>query len=233
MTSVLALTSIVALAVLPACKPKEAKVDEKKLESVAMSEQDKSFYSLGALVSQSLKSFQMTQQELDLVKQGLDDGINNKTLKTDPDKYRNGLQEIQQARLAAAGQKEAEVGNAYLAKAAAEPGATKTNSGIVIKEVKAGTGATPKATDTVKVHYHGTLIDGQVFDSSVQRGEPATFPLSGVIPCWTEGLQTMKVGGKSRLICPANLAYGDRGSPPQINPGATLVFDVELLGIEK
>jgi FKBP-type peptidyl-prolyl cis-trans isomerase FkpA len=82
------------------------------------------------------------------------------------------------------------------------------------------------------VHYHGTLRDGKVFDSSIERNEPVSFPLNAVIPCWTEGVQMMKVGGKSRLICPSALAYGDRGAPPDIKPGATLIFDVELLGIE-
>jgi FKBP-type peptidyl-prolyl cis-trans isomerase FkpA/FKBP-type peptidyl-prolyl cis-trans isomerase FklB len=85
----------------------------------------------------------------------------------------------------------------------------------------------------VKVHYHGTLVDGTVFDSSVQRGEPVTFALDGVIKCWTEGVQQMKVGGKARLVCPADTAYGDRGAPPRIKPGATLVFEVELLEIVK
>jgi FKBP-type peptidyl-prolyl cis-trans isomerase len=85
----------------------------------------------------------------------------------------------------------------------------------------------------VKVHYEGRLIDGKVFDSSIKRGEPATFPLSGVIACWTEGLQTMKVGGKAQLVCPAAIAYGPNGSPPTIPPQATLVFDVELLEIVK
>ncbi len=112
------------------------------------------------------------------------------------------------------------------------PGAKRLDSGLIITTVKEGTGPSPKATDTVKVHYHGTLPNGKVFDSSVQRGEPATFPLNGVIPCWTEGVQQMKVGGKSKLVCPAAIAYGDRGAPPDIGPGATLIFDVELLGIE-
>jgi len=104
---------------------------------------------------------------------------------------------------------------------------------MVYTPIKAGQGASPQATDTVKVHYHGTLTDSTVFDSSVQRGEPATFPLDRVIPCWTEGVQRMKIGGKSRLVCPADVAYGDRGRPPQIPPGATLVFEVELLDIVK
>jgi FKBP-type peptidyl-prolyl cis-trans isomerase FkpA/FKBP-type peptidyl-prolyl cis-trans isomerase FklB len=124
-------------------------------------------------------------------------------------------------------------GQAVVDKAAAEKGATKTASGLVIVPIKPGAGPSPKATDRVRVHYHGTLADGVVFDSSVQRGEPATFPLNGVIPCWTEGLQLMKVGGKSRLVCPASLAYGDRGAPPRIKPGATLLFEVELLEILK
>src|SRR5271163_2429796 len=122
-------------------------------------------------------------------------------------------------------------GKAYQEKAAAEPGATRTSSGLVYRELKAGTGASPKNTDVVKVHYRGTLIDGTEFDSSYKRNEPATFPLNRVIPCWTEGVQKMKVGGKSRLVCPALIAYGDRGSPPVIPPDATLIFEIELLGI--
>ena len=119
----------------------------------------------------------------------------------------------------------------YLDKAAAEPGAKKTSSGLVYRELRPGTGASPKATDTVKVHYRGTLTDGKEFDSSYARNEPAEFPLNRVIPCWTEGVQMMKVGGKSRLVCPSNIAYVENGSPPEIPGGATLVFEIELLGI--
>ena len=118
----------------------------------------------------------------------------------------------------------------YLEKAAAEPGAQKTASGLIYRELTAGSGASPKATDTVKVHYRGTLVDGKEFDSSY-GGKPAEFPLNRVIKCWTEGVQMMKVGGKSRLVCPSNLAYGDRGAPPDIPGGATLIFEIELLGI--
>jgi FKBP-type peptidyl-prolyl cis-trans isomerase FkpA len=119
----------------------------------------------------------------------------------------------------------------YLDKAAAEPGAVRTPSGLIYHELNAGSGPSPKATDTVKVHYRGSLVDGTVFDSSYDRNEPAEFPLNQVIRCWTEGVQKMKVGGKSRLVCPASIGYGERGSPPSIPGGATLVFEVELLGI--
>jgi FKBP-type peptidyl-prolyl cis-trans isomerase FkpA len=107
-----------------------------------------------------------------------------------------------------------------------------TAGGLQITQIREGSGASPSATDVVKVHYHGTFSDGRVFDSSVQRGEPASFPLNRVIPCWTQGLQQMKVGGKAKLTCPPDLAYGERGSPPTIPPNSTLTFEVELLAIE-
>jgi FKBP-type peptidyl-prolyl cis-trans isomerase FkpA len=119
----------------------------------------------------------------------------------------------------------------FLDKAAAEPGATKTPSGLVYKELRAGTGASPSASDTVTVNYRGTLEDGSEFDSSYKRNEPAKFPLDKVIPCWTEGVQKMKVGGKSQLVCPSAIAYGPEGHPPVIPGGATLVFEIELLAI--
>jgi FKBP-type peptidyl-prolyl cis-trans isomerase FkpA len=113
---------------------------------------------------------------------------------------------------------------------AGEAGAQKTESGMVYRELHPGEGQSPQATDTVKVNYRGTLVDGTEFDSSYKRGEPAQFPLNGVIKCWTEGVQKMKVGGKSQLVCPADLAYGD-GGRPGIPGGATLVFEIELLQI--
>ena len=112
-------------------------------------------------------------------------------------------------------------------------GATKTASGLAYKVIKEGTGPSPKETDVVKVNYHGTLIDGTVFDSSVERKQEVSFPLNRVIRGWTEGLQTMKVGGKTKFVIPSELAYGDAGAPPKIAGGATLIFEVELLGIEK
>ena len=118
-----------------------------------------------------------------------------------------------------------------LAKAAKERGAEVTASGLVFRSLKEGSGPTPQASDKVRVHYRGTFPDGKEFDSSYARGQPAEFPLDRVIKCWTEGVQQMKVGGKSRLVCPSGVAYGERGAPPKIKPGATLVFEVELLEI--
>lgn len=120
---------------------------------------------------------------------------------------------------------------AFLEKAAAQPGAVKTPSGLIYREIRPGSGGSPTATDLVTVNYRGTLVDGTEFDSSYKRNEPAQFPLNRVIPCWTEGVQRMKVGGKSELVCPASIAYGEQGSPPTIPGGATLVFEVELLRI--
>ncbi len=115
--------------------------------------------------------------------------------------------------------------------AAAEAGASVTASGLVFRSLKDGSGAQPAATDTVRVHYRGTFPDGREFDSSYKRGQPTEFPLNRVIPCWTEGVQKIKVGGKAKLTCPAAIAYGERGAGGVIPPNATLQFEVELLGI--
>lgn len=117
-------------------------------------------------------------------------------------------------------------------KAAAEKGAVKTDSGMVYRALTEGKGASPKATDTVQVHYRGTFPDGKEFDSSYKRGQPTEFPLNRVIKCWTEGVQMMKVGGKAKLTCPPSLAYGEKGAGGVIPPNATLQFEVELIAIK-
>ena len=127
----------------------------------------------------------------------------------------------------------ADPGADFLAKAAKEKGATKTPSGLVYLSLKDGAGEKPSASDTVKVNYKGTFTDGKVFDASETHGGPATFPLNQVIPCWTEGVGMMKVGGKARLVCPARIAYGDSGRPPVIRGGVSLAFEVELLEVVK
>ncbi|HEU5197833.1 MAG TPA: FKBP-type peptidyl-prolyl cis-trans isomerase [Methylomirabilota bacterium] len=194
-------------------------------------DQEKTLYALGVAIAGQLAPFALSPAEVETVKAGLTDAALSKPPKVEPREYMGKIQELRTQRAAVVAAAEKKSGDAFVTKAASEPGAKKLDSGVVITTLKPGTGPSPKATDKVKVHYHGTLTDGTVFDSSVQRGQPATFPLNGVIKCWTEGVQQMKVGGKSRLVCPADVAYGERGAPPKIKPGATLVFEVELLEI--
>jgi FKBP-type peptidyl-prolyl cis-trans isomerase FkpA len=127
---------------------------------------------------------------------------------------------------------DAAASKAYLEKAAGEPGAVVSPSGLVYRVLREGTGTSPSATDTIRVQYRGTLVNGVEFDSSYKTNEPLKIALNAVIPCWTEGVQKMKVGGKSELVCPSSIGYGERGSPPSIPGGATLIFEIELLGIE-
>ncbi|HVE83749.1 MAG TPA: FKBP-type peptidyl-prolyl cis-trans isomerase [Myxococcales bacterium] len=185
---------------------------------------DKAIYTLGALIGRSVGSFNLNKREQDILKKGLTDQINGAKLQVDVEQMQPKVRDLEKARTAQASSQ-------YLDKAAKEKGVEKTTTGLVFKSLKEGTGASPKLSDTVKVHYRGTLTSGTEFDSSYARNEPTEFPLNGVIPCWTEGLQKMKVGGKARLVCPSSIAYGDRGMPPKIPGGATLVFEVELLDI--
>jgi FKBP-type peptidyl-prolyl cis-trans isomerase FkpA/FKBP-type peptidyl-prolyl cis-trans isomerase FklB len=197
------------------------------------SDEQKTLYALGLVISQNLATFALSPADLEVVLAGVSDGVLKKDYKVDVQTYGPKIPALQTARASAAATVEKKAGQAFLDKAAAEKGATRTASGMIIMTVKAGNGASPKATDRVKVHYQGALTDGTVFDSSVQRNEPLTLALSGVIKCWTEGVPMMKVGGKSKLVCPSDIAYGDQGRPPVIKPGATLVFEIELLEIVK
>lgn len=197
-----------------------------------VTEEDKTLYALGLMLSRNLQAFELTPAELAFVMQGITDGASGKPTVVKMEEYAPKVQALGQAKSEKRAAAEKAKGQAFLAAEAAKPGVTKTESGMLYTETLAGTGAMPAATDKVKVHYRGTLTDGTEFDSSIARGQPAEFPLNGVIKCWTEGLEKMKVGGKARLVCPADLAYGDRGRP-SIPPGATLVFEVELLEIVK
>src|SRR5215212_5761809 len=190
---------------------------------------EKTLYAVGLVLSRSLKEFDLSASELEVIRRALTDAYAGKPA-IDLDEWGPKIQALANMRGARVVAKEKETGAAYLTKAAAAANAIKTDSGIVYVETAAGTGAMPTAADVVKVHYRGTLINGTEFDSSYARNELAEFPLSGVIRCWAEGVQRMKVGGKARLVCPSDLAYGDAGRP-SIPGGATLVFEIELLEI--
>jgi len=195
----------------------------------SMTDDEKTIYALGLSVSRSLAQFDLSPAEIELVRRALADAAAGKPA-VDLNTWGPKIQPLAQARSSKVAQREKTASAAYLAKAAAESGAVKTDSGLIYREVKAGAGESPKPTDTVKVHYRGTLVNGTEFDSSYSRNMPAQFPLNGVIKCWTEGVQKMKVGGKSVLVCPSDLAYGDQGRP-SIPGGAALIFEIELLEI--
>lgn len=190
---------------------------------------DKTVYAIGLSLGRSLSVFNLTSSEVEIVKRALGDAVAGKPA-VELSEWAPKIQPLMSNRSAAVAEKEKTSSAVYLAKAAAEPGAVKTASGLVYRELKVGTGESPKATDTVKVHYRGTLVNGTEFDSSYKRNEPTQFALNGVIKCWTEGVQRIKVGGKSMLVCPSDLAYGDQGRP-SIPGGATLIFEIELLEI--
>jgi len=196
-------------------------------------EEQKTFYALGLSIGRSISVFDMTPEELEYVKAGMATQAKGEKSPVDMETYGPKLQELARTRSTRKAEQEKEKSKKFLEEAAKEAGAQKTESGLIYKELTAGAGELPKASDVVKVHYKGTLTDGTEFDSSHKRGEPTQFPLQGVIKCWTEGVQKMKVGGKAKLTCPSDIAYGDRGAPPNIPGGAALVFEVELLEIVK
>lgn len=201
--------------------------------AVDMTEDQKTIYTLGANIGKQMGAFNLSSAELDILKKGLGDSVLNAKLAVPFEEYAPKIQGLAAKRAAVGGAKNAELGKAFADKAAKEKGAEKTATGLVYLSLKDGTGANPAITDTVKVHYRGTLIDGKEFDSSYKRNAPAEFPLNGVIKCWGEGVQKMKVGGKAKLTCPSSIAYGDSGAPGgSIPPGSTLTFEIELLEVK-
>jgi FKBP-type peptidyl-prolyl cis-trans isomerase FkpA len=198
------------------------------------SEDDKTLYALGMIIGRNLADFNLTPRELDIVKAGMTDTVEKKKTSIEIEVYGPKVDKLHQDRRTARGAAEKKQGQAAVDAAAREPGAIKTASGAVVRITKpVPTGETPQPTDKVQVHYTGKLLDGTVFDTSRKpNGQPATFPLNGVIKCWTEGVGKMKVGEQAVLTCPSDTAYGE-GGQRNIPPGATLIFDVELLKIER
>lgn len=206
-----------------------------KLETTA----DRASYSIGLNMGRNFKRQQVPINP-EAVLQGLRDAISGAKAALTDDEMKAAFQALEQeiataqeAKNKDLAKKNSEEGAAFLAANKKKPGIKTTASGLQYKVLKEGTGPVPKKTDTVSTHYRGTLLDGTEFDSSIARNEPATFPVTGVIPGWTEALQLMKVGSKWQLFIPAELAYRDQGAGADIGPNAVLVFDIELLGIEK
>ncbi len=195
---------------------------------------DDASYGIGYQAGRQIREAGM-KLNVDSIAKGLHDSMDGNPSKITAAEFNDAMMNLQKQAAADAkdaAEKNEKLGTDFRDANGKKKGVITTASGLQIEVITEGTGASPKATDMVKVHYTGTLIDGTKFDSSVDRGQPVTFPLDHVIPAWTEGLQLMKVGGKSRLVCPPNIGYGPAGQGP-IPPNATLVFEVELLGIEK
>lgn len=217
-----AVIALVAVSAVSCSKSKEPKTEE-----------EKTFYAIGTMFGSRLTQLQMSDAEIDALASGLRDAAKGEKQKVDPMAYQQKIQDMFKSRMEKQAVEVKKKGAEFLDNFVKKEGATKTASGLAYKVIKEGTGPTPKETDIVKVHYHGTLTDGTVFDSSRERGKEVSFPLNRVIRGWTEGVQTMKVGGITKFVIPSELAYGDAGAPPKIRGGETLVFEVELLGIEK
>ncbi|MGD8809564.1 MAG: FKBP-type peptidyl-prolyl cis-trans isomerase [Gammaproteobacteria bacterium] len=220
------LTAVVAT-VLFGCTAGGDSATAQELET----DEQRTLYALGVVLASNIDVFALTREEVEFVAMGLREAVAGDPSRVDIAVFGPRIQQLADARSSAASMAEKEASAAFAAEIAQEPGAQVFDSGLVFVPMVEGSGESPTASDTVRVHYHGTLRDGTVFDSSVDRGESITFPLDGVIPCWTEGVQKMRVGGKAKLACPSEIAYGESGTGP-IPGGATLLFEVELLGIE-
>jgi len=196
-------------------------------------DEQKTLYALGLLVGRNIKPFALKPDELAIVKAGITDSVNGAKPLVELETYGPKVNELAEKRSSAGADDAKKKGQEFADNVSKQKDAIRTPSGIVIRTITPGSGPSPAATDVVKVHYEGKLIDGAVFDSSIQRGEPIEFALGGVVPCWTEALQKMNKGEKAQIVCPSALAYGDRGSPPAIPPGATLSFEIQLIDFHK
>jgi FKBP-type peptidyl-prolyl cis-trans isomerase FkpA len=197
------------------------------------SEEDKTFYAMGYMLGSNLQRLNLTDKEMGSLYKGLSASAKNEKAEVDMATYQQKIQTLFKDRMDKVSETEKKTGQDFLAKFSKEAGVKTTESGLAYQVITEGTGATPGPEDVVEVHYHGTLIDGTVFDSSVERGQTISFPLNRVIKGWTEGLQLMKEGGKTKFVIPSELAYGDAGAAPKIPGGATLIFEVELFKVSK
>jgi FKBP-type peptidyl-prolyl cis-trans isomerase FkpA len=225
LTCLLPLFAAVALA-----QPADAPTRTSPGAPLSKEDTERALYALGVSLGRSVDGFALSPEEVEKVVAGLRAAVAG-AVPADAMEPPPRLRELEAQRRDKRLALEKERGARFAAEAGKEKGAQVTPSGLVYQVVSEGVGPSPTPVDTVKVHYRGRLIDGREFDSSYRRGEPTTFALRQVVPCWTEALQKMKANGRAKVICPSAIAYGDKGNPPTIPPGATLVFDVELLDV--
>ena len=191
--------------------------------------EEATLYSLGVFLGRQLSFMALDGEELEQLQRGVRDAALDRPLRHEPEPYDARIKEFREARLFAIGRRGRLASQAFLDEAALAEGATRSETGLIFTELEAGSGESPRIDGEVVIHYHGTLPDGSVFDSTVDRGTPKRFPLLRTVKCWQEALPRMKPGGKASLVCPSALTYGDRGIPGRVPGGAVLLFEVELL----
>lgn len=231
--SIISFCLLLSVSVPAFAQKKNRKTGEPETTVVSLkSQQDSLTYAIGVSIGGNLKTQGLDSINFDLLKLAMEQSAQGKTLLLSQEEaggyVNNYFMNLQKEK----GSKAKEKGKQFLAENKSKPGVQTTTSGLQYLVITEGTGPIPKPTDKVKTHYHGTLVDGTVFDSSVQRGEPISFPVNGVIKGWTEALQLMKVGSKWKLFIPSELAYGENGAGGAIGPNEALIFDVELIAIE-
>ena len=208
------------------CKERSGAATETQPKTV----EDKVFYALGMEFGRRIVSLSISPGEMAMLKAGLSDAVARQASKVNLEEIRAASAQLTEERKKASAEEEKKKGLAFLDKVANEPGTQRLKAGVVVEELQPGTGHNPGATDIVKVNYEGSLLDGTVFESSYKDKKPMEVGLLAVMSCWQIGIPTLKVGEKARLFCPSEVAYGDDGMPPVITGGATLIFDLELLG---
>lgn len=233
-TLIVSLAALLGASPVFAADPAPKKSASAKGDASLKTDEEKTLYVMGVIMGQKMSSLRLSEAELQIVKAGLTDAVQHRPAKADVETYGPRIEEMVKVRAAAyaADQKKAE--QPQIEKLAAAKGAVRSPSGLIYTEIKAGSGAAPKASDKVTVRDTGSLLDGTLIFKGKQPKEARTFLLEQVFPpCWKEALQLMKVGGKARIVCPTDLAFGDRGFAPEVKPGAAVVFDLELLDIVK
>ena len=219
---------LISVLIMDSCNAQDKKKSDVNIKTML----DSVSYGLGVSIGSNLKQNALDTVNIDMLAKGMKDFFANKNAMT-AEQADASIRTYLQSKEKTKGEANQKAGEAFLAENKKKPGVQTTASGLQYQVIKEGTGPKPTLNDMVTTHYHGTLIDGTVFDSSVERGQPASFPVSGVIPGWTEALQMMNVGSKWKLWIPGNLAYGERGAGGKIGPNTTLIFEVELLSIDK